>query len=336
MSEKHPTAGAPGAAAFRGAPLVLRSIAGGALMGLANLVPGVSGGTMLLAVGIYPQFVAGVAEASTLRLRPPVLLMLACVGVSAALAIAGGARAIGAVLDRQPWVMYSLFIGLAAGGVPIVWRLARPLDRTVALSAAAAVAAMGLLAVVDPERVSRAADRGPAAYALLVAAGAAGGAAMILPGVSGAYLLLVLGQYRPIVDAVAEAVDVARAGAWDAAGPVLHVLVPVAAGVLAGIAGVSNVVRVLLATRRRATLGFLLGLLLGAVIGLWPFTEPVAPRVGDVVRGQEVLSPEMIARIDPADYRRERRLPAPGQAGGAALLVLAGFGASWSVSRLGA
>ncbi len=240
------------------------------------------------------------------------------------------------MLDRYPWVMYSLFIGLAAGGIPIVWRLVRPLDRTVALSAAVAVAAMALLAVLDPERVSGAGAPGPAAYVVLVVAGVSGGAAMILPGVSGAYLLLVLGQYRPIVDAVAAAVDIARAGAWDTAGPVLHVLVPVALGVVTGVAVVSNLVRLLLATRRRATLGFLLGLLLGAVIGLWPFTEPVRPRVGDIVRGQAILSPAMVEKIAPADYRRERTLPSAGQAGGAALLVLAGFGASWSVSRLGA
>ncbi len=336
MSEKISTAFGSGTPAFRGVPLFLRSMAGGALMGLANLVPGVSGGTMLLAVGLYPQFIAGVAEVSTLKLRPPVLLMIACVGGSAALAIAAGAQAIGAVLDRYPWVMYSLFIGLAAGGIPIVWRLVRPLDRTVALSAAVAVAAMALLAVLDPERVSGAGAPGPAAYVVLVVAGVSGGAAMILPGVSGAYLLLVLGQYRPIVDAVAAAVDIARAGAWDTAGPVLHVLVPVALGVVTGVAVVSNLVRLLLATRRRATLGFLLGLLLGAVIGLWPFTEPVRPRVGDIVRGQAILSPAMVEKIAPADYRRERTLPSAGQAGGAALLVLAGFGASWSVSRLGA
>lgn len=336
MSDKTSNAFGSDAPAFRGMPLFLRSVAGGALMGLANLVPGVSGGTMLLAVGLYPQFIAGVAEVSTLKLRAPVLLMLACVGGAAVLAIAAGAHAIGAVLDRYPWVMYSLFIGLAAGGIPIVWRLVRPLDRTVALSAAVAVAAMGLLAVIDPERVSRGGAPGPAAYLVLVVAGVSGGAAMILPGVSGAYLLLVLGQYRPIVDAVAAAVDIARAGAWDTAGPVLHVLVPVAVGVVAGVAVVSNLVRLLLATRRRATLGFLLGLLLGAGIGLWPFTEPVRPRVGDIVRGQAILSPAMAEKIDPADYRRERTLPSAGRAGGAALLVLAGFGASWSVSRLGA
>ena len=336
MPASRPPAPGPDAASFGGPALVVRSLAGGALMGLANLVPGVSGGTMLLAVGMYPRFIAGVAEVSTLRFRAPVVLMLACVALAGAAAIAGGARVIGAVLDRYPWVMYSLFIGLAAGGVPLVWRLVRPLDRTVAASALAAVAAMALLAALDPERAGGTGPQGPAAYALLVVAGVSGGAAMILPGVSGAYLLLVLGQYRPIVDAVAQAVDVARAGAWSTAGPVLEVLVPTAVGVVVGVVGVSNLVRLLLAARRRATLGFLLGLLLGAVIGLWPFTRPVPPRVGDVVRGQEILSVEMARAIDPSDYRRERTLPAPGQAAAAVLLAAAGFGASWGVSRFGA
>ena len=338
MSEKISTAFGSGTPAFRGVPLFLRSMAGGALMGLANLVPGVSGGTMLLAVGLYPQFIAGVAEVST-----PEAPAAGVADDSPASAAPPRSRSPLARRRSAPcWTAIrgsctSLFIGLAAGGIPISsggwcgrW------NRTVALSAAVAVAAMALLAVLDPERVSGAGAPGPAAYVVLVVAGVSGGAAMILPGVSGAYLLLVLGQYRPIVDAVAAAVDIARAGAWDTAGPVLHVLVPVALGVVTGVAVVSNLVRLLLATRRRATLGFLLGLLLGAVIGLWPFTEPVRPRVGDIVRGQAILSPAMVEKIAPADYRRERTLPSAGQAGGAALLVLAGFGASWSVSRLGA
>ena len=72
------------------------------------------------------------------------------------------------------------------------------------------------------------------------------------------------------------------------------------------------------------------------MVGLWPFTQPVTPRIGDVVRGQEILSLEMVDALDPADYRRARILPSPGQAGAAVLLALAGFGASWSVSRFGA
>ena len=115
---------------------------------------------------------------------------------------------------------------------------------------------------------------------------------MILPGVSGAYLLLVLGQYRPIVDAVATAAAGVRAG--DAAGTAaaLPVLLPVAVGMGLGVVGVSNLVKLLLAGYRRATLGFLLGLLLGSVIGLWPFpTVPSLPKPAPARRWRQRDSP---------------------------------------------
>ena len=284
---------------LRGGSLVVRSVAGGAFMGLANLVPGISGGTMLLAVGVYPQFIGAVAEVTTFRFSPRMLLLLAGVGAGAAGAIAGAAGVVGALLDRHPSAMYSLFIGLTLGGVPILWRMVRPPDRAVAASAACAVGLMGLLAATDPDRGGGSADAG--AYALLVVAGFSGGAAMILPGVSGAYLLLLLGQYRPVVDAVAGAAAAARVGDAAAAAAALYVLVPVAVGVGLGVVCVSNLVKLLLERYRRTTLGFLLGLLVGSVVGLWPFAE----------------------------------VPSAAQAGEGAALVLTGFAVSWTISRLG-
>ncbi len=62
--------------------LVVRSVFGGTLMGLANLVPGISGGTMLLAAGIYPRFIDALAEVTRLRFRFRSLLVLGCVGVA--------------------------------------------------------------------------------------------------------------------------------------------------------------------------------------------------------------------------------------------------------------
>ena len=270
-------------------------------MGLANLVPGISGGTMLLAVGLYPQFVSAVAEVTTFRCRMPVLVLLACVGGGAAAAIAIGAGAIRTLLDLHPSAMYALFNGLTLGGVPLLWGLLQPVDRTVFGSAVVAVTLMGLLAANDPESAGGGPLAGRAAHAMLAIAGFAGGAAMILPGVSGAYLLLVLGQYRPIIDAVASAAAGARAGdpaAVAAAGPVL---LPFAVGMGVGVVGVSNVVKLLLERRRRATLGFLLGLLLGSVFTLWPFAT----------------------------------VPSPAQAAAALVLAPTGFGVSWTISRLG-
>jgi len=322
-------------AQFRHAAIATRSVIGGAFMGLANLVPGISGGTMLLAVGIYPQFISGVAEVSTLKFRPKVVLMLACVVGAAGLAIAGFAGIIGNLLDRHQWAMYCLFIGLTLGGAPLLWRMLRPLDITVATSAAIAVGLMAILVLTNPERIGSQATPGPAAYAMLAVAGFSGGAAMILPGLSGAYLLLVLGQYRAIVDAVALAADGARTGDWVAALYTLHVLVPVALGVGLGVVGVSTLVRKLLANYERATLGFLLGLLCGAVIGLWPFNEPVPPEIGDIVRGVALTSAELVASVDPGDYRTTAVAPSFQQVFGGSVLALVGFGASWGISRAG-
>ena len=270
-------------------------------MGLANLVPGISGGTMLLAVGVYPQFIGAVAEVTTLRFGTPAVRLLACVGAGAAGAVAVAAGAIGSLLDLYPSGMYCLFIGLTLGGVPLLWRLLRPADRTVVCSAAVAVALMGLLAAYEPDRVGNGARNAAAAYAMLAVAGFSGGAAMILPGVSGAYLLLVLGQYRPIVDALASAVAGARAGDAGAVTAALPVLLPVTAGAGLGVVGVSNLVRLLLERYRSATLGFLLGLLLGSVIGLWPFATVPSPAeavTGIALAGTGFLISRAIARLD--------------------------------------
>ncbi len=280
---------------------LFRSLVGGVFMGLANLVPGISGGTMLLAVGIYPQFIGGVAEISTFRFRPRVILMLACVGGAAVVGVAGGAGLVSGALDRAPWAMYSLFIGLTLGGVPLLWRAVQPLDRTIVISAATAILIMAILAQGGVEPAAAAGERAGATV-LLVIAGAAGGAAMILPGVSGAYLLLILGQYRTIIDAVAAAADGARGGDVAAAVAATAVLAPVAVGVAVGIIGVSNLVKMLLARYERATHGFLLGLLLGAVLGLWPFEDA----------GRSVW-----------------------RLGAGAGLAAAGFAISWGVSRFG-
>ena len=67
--------------------LALRAALGGALMGLANLVPGISGGTMLLAAGVYPAFIGAIAQLTTLKIRLRPVLLLGVVGGAAAVAI---------------------------------------------------------------------------------------------------------------------------------------------------------------------------------------------------------------------------------------------------------
>ncbi|MHC4970598.1 MAG: undecaprenyl phosphate translocase family protein, partial [Planctomycetota bacterium] len=226
--------------------LAARGGVGGVLMGLANLVPGISGGTMLLAVGVYPRFIRAVAEVTTLRFRFRSVLLLACVVAAAVIAIvalAGVAR--GLVMDHR-WVMYSLFIGLTLGGVPLLWRMLRPVRPPIAAWAAVGIAVMVALALGEPGSTGAGSDNAAARTALLVVAGIAGGAAMILPGVSGAYLLLALGQYVVILGAIESGRDAAADRDWVQLAHELRVFIPVGVGVVIGVVGVSNIVKLCL------------------------------------------------------------------------------------------
>jgi putative membrane protein len=248
------------------------------LMGLANLVPGISGGTMLLASGIYPRFIAAIAEMTTLRFRVGSLVVLGTVVVAAAVGILLLAGVVKDLVVERRWIMYSLFIGLTLGGLPVVWRMARPATGAVWRGAAAGFVAMAALALAQQ---SGAGDAGaaPSNFALLFLAGLAGAGAMILPGVSGGYLLLVLGQYVPILSGIEAFKDALGlrdlAAAMD---PAMGVLLPVGLGVVAGVVGVSNLLKWLLARYAKATLGVLLGLLVGAVVGLWGSSRRPAVR----------------------------------------------------------
>ncbi len=310
--------------------LGVRGAIGGVLMGLANLVPGISGGTMLLAAGVYPAFINAIAELSTLRFRTRPIVLLAVIVGTAALSILLLAGLMRMLVIEHRWVMYSIFIGLTLGGVPLVWRLTRPATPSVFAGAAGAFAGM----IVMQLGLGQGAAGSEASTIFLFFSGLAGASAMILPGVSGGYLLLLLGQYEVILGAV----DTLKQGLL---GPNLdlvmdsaRVVVPVGIGVVAGIVGVSNLLRWLLSRYEKPTLGALLGLLFGAVFGLWPFYEPAPPQLGDVIAGKVVIA-ETIDEIDIEDQQLVRFPPTAPQAAGALTLVALGIATTALVAQLG-
>jgi len=320
-----------------GGPIVLLAIRagiGGVLMGLANLVPGISGGTMLLAAGVYTNFINAIAEITTFKFRLRSILVLVTIVVAAGLAILLLAGTIKELVVHHRWVMYSIFIGLTLGGVPIVWHMIGRQTNTMWIGATIGFIAMGALACFQQQQMG--ADAGPSSgLFMLFLAGVAGASAMILPGVSGGYLLLVLGQYVPILSAIDTLKEALRAGDTGAAFEVtLHVCVPVGLGVVLGVVGVSNLLRMCLKRYEKATLGILLGLLLGAVVGLWPFQRGVAPKAGDVIKGRTVTA-ERLEDIDSEDFPVEFFSPTMGQAGGAIGLIVLGFAVTLGISRVG-
>ena len=102
-----------------------------------------------------------------------------------------------------------------------------------------------------------------------------------------------------------------------------------------GVVGVSNVLKWLLGRFEKATLGVLLGLLAGAVVGLWPFQQGVEPQIGDVVKGR-VVTEERLAELDAEDWPTAMYAPAPSQVVGSLGLLLVGLALTTGVARVGA
>ena len=248
----------------------------GFAMGSADIVPGVSGGTIALVLGIYERFIGSVragSKALTVLVRGDVagfrhwmgavdwafiLPLVAGIGV----AFLTLARVIRDLLHDQPEVMSAVFLGLVAGSVVIAWRLIRAPHLAHALIIATAgvitFVALGLVRGTSEEAVGQLSE--PALWAFFVA-GAIAICAMILPGVSGSFLLVVMGMYGPALTALTEfqVLDLLAFGA----------------GAVIGLALFSQVLHRALQLHHDLVMALLIGLMAGSVRVLWPWPNGV-------------------------------------------------------------
>ncbi len=249
---------------------VARIASGGVLMGLANIIPGVSGGTMILAAGIYAEFVDAVCDLTRLKFRMRSLFFLGLLGIFNVIGIAIGTVPIGWGLETCHHLMYALFIGLTLGGVPMLWKEITPLKAPAISGLVGGLAFMAILTFALRSMSL------PDNWFVYLAAGFIASAAMILPGISGSYLLLIFGLYYTIMTAAKgffkAALHLEWGTAWDLG---FNIGLPVALGLVAGIGVLSNVLKSLLKNHHAPTMGALMGLLIGSVLGLYPFKDLV-------------------------------------------------------------
>lgn len=238
----------------------------GALIGSAEVVPGVSGGTVALVTGVYERLIDSAGHLITgVRLlatdRPAARTELRRVdwgtvlplGVAMLLAVVTLARIIEPLLEEYPERARALFLGLVLASIIVpaamVGRWGR---RELLLGGAAAVAAV-LLTSIPPAR-----DVSPPLLVVFACAAVAV-CALVLPGISGSFLLLSLGVYQPTIAAVNDRN--------------LPYLLTFVAGAVTGLALFVKVLQHLLTHRRRATLSIMTGLMLGSLRALWPWQD---------------------------------------------------------------
>ncbi|QDU66760.1 hypothetical protein Pla86_18350 [Planctomycetes bacterium Pla86] len=261
-------------------------------MGLANLVPGVSGGTMILALGLYDRFISSIAELTTLRWSKSLFVFMALIGSGLLVALLSMSGPAVWLVSEHRWIAYSIFVGLTLGGVPELIKLCGGLRPGALIAGAVGVAIMVALANSSASSV-------PPTWINLVWIGALAASSMILPGISGSYLLLIFGLYETVVGSL----SLLKEEPVEAIG----ILVPVGIGAAIGIAALSNILKVALEKRPVSSHGLLLGLLVGSVVGLWPFQEAVHPDLANrpIRKGIELV---VLEGADAAQVNEERGL----------------------------
>jgi putative membrane protein len=235
----------------------------GMAMGAADIVPGVSGGTMALILGIYERLILSLRNLA----RPPFLTNLLKGRLRAAVAAVDGlfllaliagigtsvvalSRLLSAWLEARPVFVHAFFFGLILASVVLVARrIRRPSSASWALFALGAVTAY-LVVGLTPTQT-------PEAPWFLFLSGALAISALLLPGISGAFVLVLLGKYEFVLDAVNRA-DAAALGS-------------VAAGAVVGLLSFAQVLGWLFRRYHDATLALLSGVMLGSLRKVWPW-----------------------------------------------------------------
>ncbi|CAN5267537.1 DUF368 domain-containing protein [soil metagenome] len=286
----------------------------GCAMGSADIVPGVSGGTVALILGIYERLIGSIRAAASVPLAAArgdrrrarsllrevewALVLPLAAGIASALVV--GAAVIPGLMERHPEGSRALFFGLIAAALPIPWRRVRA--RRASVYGIAAIAAAGAFALVGLPP----AELAEPALPLVFAAASVAIVAMILPGVSGSFLLVIMGMYAPTLAAVNDR-------------DLVYVAV-FAAGAVVGLGLFARLLEWLLAHRHDATMAALVGLMVGSLRALWPWQDadrgllaPTADGSAWTVVGMAVLGLSLITVLALVERRLDGADEAPAQ-----------------------
>ena len=254
-------------------------------MGAADVVPGVSGGTIAFIVGIYDELINSIKSVNGQSLK---LLFTGKIGAfwkaingnflcsilfGIGISVFSLAKLITWLLVAHPILVWAFFFGLVLAST---WFVSKDIKRwrigTIAMFIVG-VAVAFYITVATPAQT-------PDNYAFIFLCGAIAICAMILPGISGSFILVLLGKYMYIMEAVKEFK--------------LGTLAVFAAGALIGITAFSRVLSYALAHFRNSTLALLTGFMLGSLNKVWPWKEKIV-LAGDFVKETNILPNAFLA-----------------------------------------
>ncbi len=252
---------------------LLYTLIKGYVIGAANVVPGVSGGTMAYLLGIYERLINAVKsfgpESVKLLLRLQVrefaqktdLVFLLCIFGGVILSFITLAKLLSWGFDHYPLYVWSIFFGLILASIPALLKSVQRWSAGCVLLLLVGLGAAGSMAFLTP-----ASESTNLLYLLLC--GVVAAASMIIPGLSGSFVLLLMGNYQLIMlQSVSDLAD-GNLGA-------LRILIPVGVGAVLGIILLSRLLSWLFRTYHDLALSLIGGFVAGSLAVIWPWKDAV-------------------------------------------------------------
>lgn len=237
----------------------------GFFMGIANIIPGVSGGTLAITMGIYEDLINAISHFFT-KLKQNITFLLP-VGIGAILSILLGSKVIGYSLEKFPLPTILFFVGLILGGLPMLSRKTKGnmTKKNIIIFLATFVFVIALMFLKTGKQVSFA-SMNILSYILLFFVGMIASATMIIPGISGSFMLMVMGYYQPIINTINTLTKMQDIGKC------FMILIPFGLGVLVGIVLIAKLIEFLFKKYEVPTYFGIIGFVLASIIGIFTST----------------------------------------------------------------
>ena len=233
----------------------------GVILGSSTLVPGLSAGTFAVVLGIYEKLI-GVVSNLTKDLKNNILYVLP-IGLGALVAMLLGSNVVSFLLEHYHLATMLLFLGVIIGGIPLLFRRVKghekePTNIIVFLIAFALIIIM-YVANANTNNIDLS-NINIIGYIKMVIVAAISAAAMIIPGVSGSFMLMLFGYFEPIINTVKDLKNMSLLTHN------LSILIPFGIGVIVGILLISKVINYLLKHHEAKTFSAVLGFVIASIV----------------------------------------------------------------------
>ena len=225
---------------------MIKSILKGMVIGIANIVPGVSGGTMMVSMGIYDKLIHCITHLFSEFKKSVAFLFPIAIGM--VIAVAGSAVGLSWLFEHFPIQTNLLFVGLILGGLPAIWKNVKGNSMKVGHIIAALLffgMVVGLAAMGEAEGAAADLSFRLSSVLILFVVGVVAAATMVIPGVSGSMILMLMGFYHPVLNAIKDFVTACIHLDFNGILTGCGILIPFGLGVVAGVFGIAKLVEII-------------------------------------------------------------------------------------------